>query len=119
EPASTSRRDRLRPSRRRALTSSSAAMRAMSGSVGMANFSVKGRRARLSKSVLRIGGLSEIVPRIGAVEGFVADREISDDVAFDRGLKQRPLEPGWIAQMAAFDAASSVDPDPGKNVAAK
>jgi hypothetical protein len=45
------------------------------------------------------------MPRIGAVERLVAEREVGNDVAFDRDLQQRPLKPGRIAQMAAGDAA--------------
>ena len=41
--------------------------------------------------------------RIGAVERLVAERKVGDDVALDRRFQQRPLEPGGIAQMAAFD----------------
>ena len=48
---------------------------------------------------------SQIVPRIGAVERLVAEREVGDDVALDRRFQQRPLEPGRIAQMAAVDAS--------------
>ena len=47
--------------------------------------------------------ISQIVARVGAVEGFVAQREVGDDVAFDRRLQQRPLEPGGIARVAAGD----------------
>jgi hypothetical protein len=35
----------------------------------------------------------EVVARIGAVEGLIAEREVGDDVAFDRDFKQWPLEP--------------------------
>src|SRR5690606_37611420 len=42
-----------------------------------------------------------------------------DDVAFDRRLQQRPLEPGRIAQMAARDPAASPQPQPDQDIAAK
>ena len=48
----------------------------------------------------------EIVARIGAVEGFVAERKVGDDVAFDRRFQQRPLEPRRVTQMAARDLPS-------------
>ena len=35
----------------------------------------------------------KVVSGIGAVERFVAEREVGDDVALDRGFEQRPLEP--------------------------
>src|SRR6185312_15294469 len=53
------------------------------------------------------------------VEGFVANREIGDDVALDCGFEQRPLEPRRIPQVAALDAAGDADPHPNENVAAK
>ena len=61
----------------------------------------------------------EIVARIGAVERFVAEREVGDDVAFDRGLEQRPLEPGRVAQMAARDRAVGAEAQPDQHVAAE
>ena len=61
----------------------------------------EGGWSRLLNRSLRMRNPSEVVARVGAVEGFVAQREIGDDVAFDRRLQQRPLEPGRIAQMAA------------------
>src|SRR6185295_9577280 len=60
----------------------------------------------------------KVVPRIGAVERLVAERAVGDDVALDRGLQQRPLEPGRIAQMAARDPAA-VEPQPDQDVAAE
>jgi len=45
-----------------------------------------------------------------------AEREVGDDVVFDGGFEQRPLKPGWIAQMAALDAAA-VEPEPDQEVA--
>ena len=56
--------------------------------------------------MLPSGRALEIVPRIRAVERFVAQREVGDDVAFDGGFEQRPLKPGWIAQVAARDLAA-------------
>ena len=35
----------------------------------------------------------QIVPRVRAVERFVAKGEVRHDVAFDRRFEQRPLEP--------------------------
>src|SRR5579863_9146138 len=58
------------------------------------------------------------MPRIGAIERFIAEREIGDDVAVDRNFKERPLEPRRVAQVAAADAAA-VDPDPDQYVAAE
>ena len=60
----------------------------------------------------------EIVARIGAVEGLVAERKVRDDIAFDRRLKQRPLKPGWVAQVAPFDL-SIPQAEPNEDVAAK
>src|SRR5882724_357952 len=60
---------------------------------------------------------SEVVPGIGAVERFVAEREIGDDVALDHRLEQRPLEPGRVAEMAAEHAAIVAQPDRGEDVA--
>ena len=54
---------------------------------------------------LRMRIFLEVVPGIGAVERFVAEREVGDDVALDRGFQQRPLKPGRVAQMATRDAA--------------
>src|SRR3954471_11838821 len=59
------------------------------------------------------------MPGVGAVEGFIAEREVSDDVALDRGLEQRPLEPGWVAQMAPLHVPVLADSHPGKHVAAE
>ena len=57
--------------------------------------------------------------RVGAIERLVAQREVGDDVAFDHGLEQRPLEPRRIAQVAALDVAVGAGPDPDEHVAAK
>ena len=43
------------------------------------------------------------MPRIRAIERFIAEREIGDDISLDRNFKQWPLKPGWIAQMTARD----------------
>src|SRR5258708_21165250 len=59
---------------------------------------------------------SEIVPRIRAVERFVAEREVGDDIAFDRSLPQRPLEPRGVAQMAARDARIAVEAKPSEDI---
>ena len=56
---------------------------------------------------------------IGAVEGFVAQGEIGDDVALDGGLQQRPLEPRGIAQVTTSDPAISAEADPSQDVAAE
>ena len=56
---------------------------------------------------------------VGAVEGFVAQGKIGDDVALDRGFEQRPLEPRGVAQVAAGDAAEGVEAQPGEDVAAE
>jgi hypothetical protein len=47
----------------------------------------------------------QIVSRIRAIERFVAEWKISDDVALDSGLKERPLKPGWIAKVTTRDAS--------------
>src|SRR5271154_6468672 len=62
---------------------------------------------------------SEVVPGIGAIEGFIAERKIGDDVALDDRLQQWPLKPGRVAQAAALDGAVSVEANPGQDVAAK
>src|SRR5271163_4378249 len=99
---------RLRPSRRRDARSRLAANSASAESSGDGGASVSGRCVRLSNNVLRIRCLLvahvlygkpvptfpehalQIVPRVRAVEGFIAEREIGDDVALDGGFKQRP-----------------------------
>ena len=43
----------------------------------------------------------KIVSSIGTVEGLVAYREVRDDVAFDSGFEQWPLEPRRVAQVTA------------------
>ena len=77
------------------------------------------RAARSWKMSLRMFGLLEVVARIGAVERFVAEREVGDDVAFDGGFQQRPLEPGRIAQMAALDQPVVAEAHPDQHVAAE
>ena len=57
--------------------------------------------------------------RVGAIEGFVAERKISDDITFDRRLEQRPLKPGRIAKMTALDLSVDADSQPSENVATK
>src|SRR6185503_3943746 len=64
------------------------------------------------------GRVLQVVPGIGAVERLVAEREVGDDVAFDGCFEQRPLKPGWIAQVAARDA-QPVESKPHQDVAAK
>ena len=61
----------------------------------------------------------EIVARIGTVERFVAEREVSDDVALDCGFQERPLKPRRVPQMAPFDPAVTGEPDPNQYVTAK
>src|SRR5437899_5168292 len=56
--------------------------------------------------------------RIKSGGGFVAEREVSDDVALDRRFQQRPLEPGWVAQMTACEAAI-FEARPNQHLAAK
>ena len=74
------------------------------------------RTQALQRAVLRI---LEVAPRIGAIERFVAEREVGDDVALDRRLQQRPLEPRGVAQMAARDGAVVREPHMREDVAAK
>src|SRR5262252_6292524 len=64
------------------------------------------------KSALRI------VSRIRAIERFIAEREIGDDISLDRNLKQWPLKPGWIAQMTARDL-TRFEPQRNQHVAAE
>ena len=56
--------------------------------------------------------------RIGAIEGFVAEREVGDNIALDRRLKKWPLKPRRVAQMASFDPTIP-QAEPNQNVAAK
>src|SRR5258708_8162778 len=60
----------------------------------------------------------DVLARVRTVERFVAEREIRDDIVFDRRLEQRPLKPRGIAQVAAFDQAVA-QAKPDQNVAAK
>src|SRR3954465_12230672 len=55
---------------------------------------------------------------IGAVERFVAQGKVGNDVAFDHGFQQRPLKPGRVAQMAARDPVN-IEADPRQHIAAK
>src|SRR6185312_2548620 len=119
DPASISRIERLRPRRRRAARPTACANSATAASSVDGACSVNGRRNRLSKSSLRISRfLSEIVTRIGAIEGFVAEREVSDNIALDRCLKKWPLKPRRVAQMASFDPTIP-QAEPDKDVATK
>ena len=59
------------------------------------------------------------MPRIGAIEGFVAEREVGDDVALDHRLEERPLEPGRVTQVAALDEAAAIKPHPHEHVTAE
>src|SRR5262245_59329037 len=59
------------------------------------------------------------MPRIRAVEALVAEREVADDVAFNRRLQPRPLKPGWIAQMAARNPPFGPEFRPYEHIAAK
>ncbi len=52
---------------------------------------------QLLKNELAHAGFLEIVPRIGAVERLITEWKVGHDIAFDRGLQQRPLKPGWVA----------------------
>src|SRR3984885_9241287 len=64
---------------------------ATAASSGLGACSVSGPCVRLSINVLRIGFALEVVSGIRAIERFVADRKIGDDVALDCGFQQRPL----------------------------
>src|SRR3954464_13761569 len=116
EPASTSRMESERPSRRRAAPSTRAASSASAASSGAGAGSVSGPCTRRFSSSVRI---SKIVSRVRAVERLIAEREVGDDVAFDRRFEQRPLEPGRVAQMAARDAAVRAHAHPEEDIAAK
>ena len=59
------------------------------------------------------------MPRIGAVEGFVAQWEVGDDVVLDDRFEQRPLEPRRVAQPAMSDADGSIQPHPAENISAE
>src|ERR1700730_13256743 len=80
----------------------------------------KGRVSTKWTPVFRIDHAQtlEVMSGIGTVEGFVAEGKIRDDVTFDRGLEQRPLEPRGIAQVATVDAAVP-QAKPDQNVAAE
>src|SRR5258708_38663285 len=58
----------------------------------------------------------EVMAGVRAVEGLITQREVGDDVAFDRCLEQRPLKPRGVAQVAALYAARGADPKPRKNI---
>jgi hypothetical protein len=55
---------------------------------------------------------------LSAVERFVAEGKIGDDVALDHRLQQRPLKPGRIAHMAARYTIT-IEPDPDQDIAAE
>src|SRR5450756_1692304 len=111
--------ERLRPRRRRAARPTAVASSVTAASSVDGACSVNGRRNRLSKSSLRIWCCSsEVVTRIGAIEGFVAEREVGDDIAFDCRLQQWPLKPRRVAQVASFDPTIP-HAEPNQNVAAK
>src|SRR5262245_48032099 len=111
---------RLRPSFRLAAASTLPASSESAASPGEGAASVTGPRIRfLNSKVRKIPTPLEIVTRIGAVERFVAEREVGDDVAFDRDLEQRPLKPGRVAQMAALDGPVLAEADGHEYVAAK
>ena len=59
------------------------------------------------------------MPGVRAVEGLINERKIGDDIAFDGRFKERPLKPGWVAQMASLDYARRADPHPDENVASE
>src|SRR5262245_9307806 len=111
---------RLRPSLRLAAASTLPASSASAASPGEGASSVTGPRIRfLNSRVRKVGNPLEVVARIGAVERFVAEREVGDDVAFDRHCEQRPLQPGRIAQMAALDGAVLAEANRYENIAAE
>src|SRR5258708_19750892 len=111
--------ERLRPRRRRAAMPTAIASSVTAASSVDGACSVNGRRNRLSKSSLRIWCCSsEIVARIGAVEGFVAEREVGDDIALDYRFQKWPLKPRRVAQVASFDPTIP-QAEPNQNVAAK
>src|SRR5512145_2497829 len=62
---------------------------------------------------------SEIVSRIRAIERFVAQREVGNDVALDRRLQERPLQPRRIARETAVDGSAGGEPNPGEDLAAE
>src|SRR5262249_38990051 len=118
---------RLRPRRRRAERSTAPASSASSLFCGRGAFSVSGPCARLSNNVLRITfrhwlprfkSALRVVTRIRAIERFIAEREIGDDISLDRNLKHGPWNPGWIAQMTARDL-TRFEPQRNQYVAAE
>src|SRR5690348_6408184 len=111
--------DKLRPSRRRAARSSAAASSTIAASSGARAGSVSGGRINPSSRCLRMDAPSKIVAGVGAVERFVAERKIGDDVALDGRFEQRPLKPGGIAQMAALDRAVRAETQRHENIAAE
>src|SRR5262245_59102732 len=118
EPASTSRIERLRPKRRRAARSTLAPNSASISSSLTGAASVTGRRIRVSNKILRMPVILEIVTGIRAVERFVAQWEVRDDIALDRSFQQRPLKPGRIAQVTTRDPAA-FESHPYQHITAK
>src|SRR5262249_53504038 len=80
--------------------------------------SVSGGASRLSNRMRRISFVLKVVTGIGAVERFVAEGKIGDDVALDGGFQERPLEPGRVAQMTA-PHATILQANPGQHVTAE
>src|ERR1700722_4492669 len=104
-----------RPNSFRAFFSSARPTSSSAASAADGAAMVTGRANSDLSSSVRIRG-SQIVPRIGAVERLVAEREVGDDVLFDRGFEQRPLEPGCVAHVTARDAAAG-DAQPDQEIA--
>src|SRR5690606_4821234 len=59
----------------------------------------------------------QVVPGIRTVEGLVAQREVRDDVALERRLEERPLEPRGVPKMAARHSAVGHQAQPHQDVA--
>src|SRR5438445_2195365 len=99
EPASISRMASERPRRWRARSPSARATSSSAAVAGAGGAMVALPLRRASSRNDLIVAASQIVARVGAVERLVAEREVGDDVALDRGLQERPLEPAGIARM--------------------
>src|SRR5262249_11357664 len=128
-----------RPKRRRATRAKAAPTSASAAGSAPGDGSGRGPGTRLSKMILRMGlylplssrakrGVSkgalrwcdlQVMAGVRAVERFVAEREVGNDVALDRSLEQRPLEPRRVAQVAALDPAIAAQPQPDQDVAAE
>src|SRR6185295_10447087 len=113
EPASTSRIARLRPRRARDAASTRAASSASAPGSAAGARSVSRPRKRLRSRIL------EVMTRVRAIEGLIAERKVGDNVALDRRLEQRPLEPGRVAKPGALDSAIGCDAHPAEDVAAE